>query len=263
MIFISSQTWVRHWRAPVWSTAGPILQPWWQRWLEVILLHPNVLLSRLRWRSRFCLSVWIYCLVTWRTREAGQRSCHRRCMLLVYCFPSHQTPGFYTFYSLFYFSVESQTVTCLPATLTFFLSSWKISFKISTIQRWCSVLECHRSPDATEVLRVACAEALCVAGVSLMSSSLREHNTQPAIMIRYWEMGCQSNYILYFDAVKQVKTLNPSHAGWSTQACICCRTKASWWGWQQPVLPPCCSMPEEEARGASTSCRSTRLCRSY
>eukprot|EP00064_Thunnus_orientalis_P006923 superscaffoldBa00000745_g6942 len=58
------------------------------------------------------------------------------------------------------------------------------SFKISMIQRWCSVLECHRSPDATEVLRMACAEALCVAGVSLMSRSPKEHKTLPDIMIR-------------------------------------------------------------------------------
>ncbi|XP_044227695.1 thyroid adenoma-associated protein homolog [Thunnus albacares] len=63
------------------------------------------------------------------------------------------------------------------------------SFKISMIQRWCSVLECHRSPDATEVLRMACAEALCVAGVSLMSGSPREHKTLPDIMIRLINTG--------------------------------------------------------------------------
>ncbi|XP_062273526.1 tRNA (32-2'-O)-methyltransferase regulator THADA [Scomber scombrus] len=63
------------------------------------------------------------------------------------------------------------------------------SFKIAMIQRWCSVLECHCSPDATEVLRIACAEALCVAGVSLMSCSLREHNTLPAVMIRLINTG--------------------------------------------------------------------------
>ncbi|XP_067466068.1 tRNA (32-2'-O)-methyltransferase regulator THADA [Thunnus thynnus] len=63
------------------------------------------------------------------------------------------------------------------------------SFKISMIQRWCSVLECHRSPDATEVLRMACAEALCVAGVSLMSGSPKEHKTLPDIMIRLINTG--------------------------------------------------------------------------
>ncbi|KAM7416659.1 hypothetical protein PAMA_018626 [Pampus argenteus] len=63
------------------------------------------------------------------------------------------------------------------------------SLKISMIQRWCSVLECHRTPDAAEVLRMACGEALCVAGVSLMSRSLREHNTPPDIMIRLINTG--------------------------------------------------------------------------
>ncbi|TDH12887.1 hypothetical protein EPR50_G00050690 [Perca flavescens] len=58
------------------------------------------------------------------------------------------------------------------------------SLKISVFQRWCSVLECHRSPDAPEVLRMACAEALCVAGVPLMSRS-----TPPAIMIRSINTG--------------------------------------------------------------------------
>lgn len=56
---------------------------------------------------------------------------------------------------------------------------------MSVVQRWCSILECQRSPDAPEVLRMACAEALCVAGVPLMSRSLREHSTLPAIMSRY------------------------------------------------------------------------------
>ncbi|XP_044051427.1 thyroid adenoma-associated protein homolog isoform X2 [Siniperca chuatsi] len=59
--------------------------------------------------------------------------------------------------------------------------------KISMFQRWCSVLECQRSPDAPEVLRMACAEALCVGGVPLLS--LREHSTLPAIMIRLINTG--------------------------------------------------------------------------
>ncbi|XP_059193716.1 thyroid adenoma-associated protein homolog [Centropristis striata] len=58
------------------------------------------------------------------------------------------------------------------------------SLKISMCERWCTFLECHRSPDAPEVLRMACAEALCVAGVPLMSGS-----TLPAIMIRLINTG--------------------------------------------------------------------------
>lgn len=61
----------------------------------------------------------------------------------------------------------------------------QIRLKISMYQRFCSILECHCSPEAPEVLRVACAEALCVAGVPLMSHSLREHSTLSAVMIRY------------------------------------------------------------------------------
>ncbi|KAI3372852.1 hypothetical protein L3Q82_023303, partial [Scortum barcoo] len=68
------------------------------------------------------------------------------------------------------------------------LSRWSdSSLKTSMIQRWCSVLECQRSPDAPEVLRMASAEALCVAGVPLMS--LRDCRTLPVIMIRLISTG--------------------------------------------------------------------------
>ncbi|XP_053277676.1 thyroid adenoma-associated protein homolog [Pleuronectes platessa] len=60
------------------------------------------------------------------------------------------------------------------------------SLQISMLQRWCGILECHRCPDAPEVLRMACAEALCVAGVSLMSQSLKNHST---LMIRLINTG--------------------------------------------------------------------------
>ncbi|XP_033946263.1 tRNA (32-2'-O)-methyltransferase regulator THADA [Pseudochaenichthys georgianus] len=58
------------------------------------------------------------------------------------------------------------------------------STRMSVSQRWCNILESHRSPAAPEVLRIACAEALCVAGVPLMS-----HSTPPAIMIRLIHTG--------------------------------------------------------------------------
>ncbi|XP_019715994.1 thyroid adenoma-associated protein homolog [Hippocampus comes] len=44
----------------------------------------------------------------------------------------------------------------------------------SLIQRWCGVMETHRSPDAAEVLRISCAEALCVAGLPLTSHKIRK-----------------------------------------------------------------------------------------
>ncbi|XP_034398095.1 thyroid adenoma-associated protein homolog isoform X2 [Cyclopterus lumpus] len=58
------------------------------------------------------------------------------------------------------------------------------SLKISVFQRWCSILECHRCPDAPEVLRMACADSLCVAGVPLQS-----HSSLPAIMSRSINTG--------------------------------------------------------------------------
>lgn len=80
---------------------------------------------------------------------------------------------------------RSDTFYCLACThwstpcLQRWLSFVWTSPKISVVQRWCSVLERQRSPDAPEVLRMACAEALCVAGVTLM----RERHT--AVKSRY------------------------------------------------------------------------------
>ncbi|XP_019956479.2 tRNA (32-2'-O)-methyltransferase regulator THADA [Paralichthys olivaceus] len=60
------------------------------------------------------------------------------------------------------------------------------SLQISMLHRWCGVLECNRCSDGPEVLRMACAEALCVAGVSLMSHSLKKHCN---LMIRLINTG--------------------------------------------------------------------------
>ncbi|XP_070759925.1 tRNA (32-2'-O)-methyltransferase regulator THADA [Enoplosus armatus] len=83
------------------------------------------------------------------------------------------------------------------------------SLKISMFQRWCRVLECHRSPDAPEVLRMACAEALCVAAVPLMSP--RGRSTLPAIMIRmknvesFWFRLISTGLYLLQDQSQQVR----------------------------------------------------------
>ncbi|XP_061527590.1 tRNA (32-2'-O)-methyltransferase regulator THADA isoform X2 [Phycodurus eques] len=53
-------------------------------------------------------------------------------------------------------------------------------FQNSVIQRWCGVLESCQSPDVAEVQRIACAEALCVAGLPLMSHNL----IPPTVMIK-------------------------------------------------------------------------------
>uniref|UniRef100_A0A3Q1FE64 Si:ch211-225b11.4 n=1 Tax=Acanthochromis polyacanthus TaxID=80966 RepID=A0A3Q1FE64_9TELE len=65
------------------------------------------------------------------------------------------------------------------------LSQWTdSSLKISALERWCNILEHQRAPDAPEALRMACAEALCVAGAPLMNNS-----TQPAFVIRLINTG--------------------------------------------------------------------------
>lgn len=58
-------------------------------------------------------------------------------------------------------SVSDTSPTCVFLSLT-----------APTLERWCCVLEDHRSPESPEELRMACAKALCVAAASL---SLREH----------------------------------------------------------------------------------------
>ncbi|XP_012718940.2 thyroid adenoma-associated protein homolog [Fundulus heteroclitus] len=62
------------------------------------------------------------------------------------------------------------------------------SLKTSMLQRWCGILECQRAPEAPEVLRVVCSEALCAAGVPLICS-LGEHASLPATMMRLIDTG--------------------------------------------------------------------------
>ncbi|XP_043096293.1 thyroid adenoma-associated protein homolog isoform X2 [Puntigrus tetrazona] len=46
------------------------------------------------------------------------------------------------------------------------------SVDLSLLQRWCKLLEKHRRPEAPEVLRAACARALCLCGVHVVTRSL-------------------------------------------------------------------------------------------
>ncbi|XP_054904834.1 thyroid adenoma-associated protein homolog [Poeciliopsis prolifica] len=62
------------------------------------------------------------------------------------------------------------------------------SLKTSMLQRWCSILECQRAPEAPEVLRIVCSEALCAAGL-LFINNLRDHSSLPAIMMRLINTG--------------------------------------------------------------------------
>ncbi|XP_034026181.1 thyroid adenoma-associated protein homolog [Thalassophryne amazonica] len=63
------------------------------------------------------------------------------------------------------------------------------SLQSSTCQRWCSILEGRRSPVVPEVLRLACAEALCLAGVVLMRLSLTEKSFLLTVKIRLIDTG--------------------------------------------------------------------------
>ncbi|KTG32675.1 hypothetical protein cypCar_00004024 [Cyprinus carpio] len=46
------------------------------------------------------------------------------------------------------------------------------SVDLSLLQRWCKLLEKHRCPEAPEALRAACAQALCLCGVHVVTRSL-------------------------------------------------------------------------------------------
>ncbi|KAM4746045.1 tRNA (32-2'-O)-methyltransferase regulator THADA isoform 2-T2 [Anableps anableps] len=83
------------------------------------------------------------------------------------------------------------------------------SLKTSVLQRWCSILECQRAPEAPEVLRIVCSEVLCAAGVPLINS-LREHSSLPAIMMRLINTGL---YLLQ-DQNQEVRQKAARFASW-------------------------------------------------
>ncbi|XP_039515699.1 thyroid adenoma-associated protein homolog isoform X2 [Pimephales promelas] len=48
------------------------------------------------------------------------------------------------------------------------------SVDLSLLLRWCKLLEKHRCPEAPEALRISCARALCLCGVSVVTRSLTD-----------------------------------------------------------------------------------------
>ncbi|XP_076007130.1 tRNA (32-2'-O)-methyltransferase regulator THADA-like [Genypterus blacodes] len=60
---------------------------------------------------------------------------------------------------------------------------------MSVIQRWCTILEHQGSPESPEELRLACGEALCLAGVLLMRRGLSAHSTLADFRIRLINTG--------------------------------------------------------------------------
>uniref|UniRef100_A0A3P9QEL2 Si:ch211-225b11.4 n=1 Tax=Poecilia reticulata TaxID=8081 RepID=A0A3P9QEL2_POERE len=75
-----------------------------------------------------------------------------------------------------------------PEYLSQALHAASLILKTSMLQRWCSILECQRAPEAPEVLRIACSEALCAAGLPLINN-LRDHSSLPAIMMKLINTG--------------------------------------------------------------------------
>ncbi|XP_016142052.1 uncharacterized protein [Sinocyclocheilus grahami] len=71
------------------------------------------------------------------------------------------------------FTDGSWIYRCSNSTLFACLSlSHSLSVDLSLLQRWCSLLEKHRCPEAPEAFRTACAQALCLCGVHVVTRSL-------------------------------------------------------------------------------------------
>ncbi|KAI1900979.1 hypothetical protein AGOR_G00055410 [Albula goreensis] len=58
------------------------------------------------------------------------------------------------------------------------------SCSLELAERWCVQLEAHRAPVAPETLRLACAQALQLAGAPLVSGTLKGHSPYPALSPR-------------------------------------------------------------------------------
>ncbi|XP_061762555.1 tRNA (32-2'-O)-methyltransferase regulator THADA [Nerophis ophidion] len=92
--------------------------------------------------------------------------------------------------------------------------------KDSVIERWCGVLESHRSPNSAEVLRVACAEALRVAGLPLMS-----HNRIPqTITIKLLSTGLyllqDQSQLVRTKAARFISLLHHTKRGGQRSVCL-------------------------------------------
>lgn len=79
---------------------------------------------------------------------------------------------------------------CLPALLSL---SFSLSVDLSLLQRWCKLLEKHRCPEAPEALRISCAQALCLCGVSVVTRSLTDSLVLIELSTRYNKKVCFHN----------------------------------------------------------------------
>lgn len=77
----------------------------------------------------------------------------------------------------------AQTLLSLPVC--------SLSVDLSLLQRWCKLLEKHRCPEAPEALRAACARALCLCGVHVVTRSLTDLTLK--------ELSTRYNKEVFFD----------------------------------------------------------------
>lgn len=71
--------------------------------------------------------------------------------------------------------------------------SVSLSVDLSLLQRWCKLLEKQRCPEAPEALRTACAQALCLCGVHVVTRSLKGGLMFKEISTRYNKEVCFDN----------------------------------------------------------------------
>lgn len=109
-------------------------------------------------------------------------------------------------FGCFYISTQfySQSLPSLMIILIYVF----VSLITPALKRWCCILENYRTPESPEVLRMACAEALCVPGVSL---SLREHSR--AFMSRSDPVTSVRHNRMWADIGKKKKNNNLVGAG--------------------------------------------------
>ncbi|XP_031425898.1 thyroid adenoma-associated protein homolog isoform X2 [Clupea harengus] len=84
--------------------------------------------------------------------------------------------------------------------------------------RWCSLLERHMVPHASEALRLACAESLCLAGGPLMRKDQKDNVHKPDLSLRLintglWLLQDQSEHVRVKAAVFVSKVRNPTPRG--------------------------------------------------
>ncbi|XP_062399718.1 uncharacterized protein LOC134089302 isoform X2 [Sardina pilchardus] len=92
------------------------------------------------------------------------------------------------------------------------------SLDCTLFPRWCNILERQMLPNASEALRMACAESLCLAGVPLMCKDQKNNPHKLGLRIRLVSIGLcllqdQSEQVRVKAAVFASKVQNPAIGG--------------------------------------------------